>query len=83
LISDYDNIASAFYKAAMGKKHNKYVIDFLDDYDNDIRIKLTTTMVSGWFSPQLSKIVEHDNECLARTISCPHIIYGANITIAC
>jgi retron-type reverse transcriptase len=37
LISDYDNIATAFYKAARGKRHHKYVIDFLNYYDHNIR----------------------------------------------
>jgi len=37
LISDYDNIASAFHKAARGKGRNKYVIDFLNSYDHNIR----------------------------------------------
>jgi len=37
LISDYDNLANAFYKAAKGKRRKQYVIDFLSNYDKNIQ----------------------------------------------
>ena len=37
LISNYDNIAKAFKKAAKGKKKKQYVIDFMKDYEQNIQ----------------------------------------------